>query len=114
MSILNNKIKFLSNITINCFRYKNKFTYKSQLPCVSKLCYRNTSTTKASKNQTISLQSVNSKDNPKFELDFEDAKTAFQSKTNLELLRAYLVFQLCSVDFLVDNQKNVKNFNKYL
>ena len=42
------------------------------------------------------------------DLTFSDSKTAFRSKTNFELLRGYLVFQLCGVKFLLDNQKMVK------
>ncbi len=41
------------------------------------------------------------------DLTFSDAKTAFRSKTNFELLRGYLVFQLCGVKFILDNQKMV-------
>ena len=59
-----------------------------------------------SKIQTISL--IENKENTKFDLNFEDAKTAYKSKSNLELLRAYMVFQLCSIDYLVDNQKIVR------
>lgn len=37
------------------------------------------------------------------DITFEDAKAAFKSKTNLELIRAYVVYTLCSFDYLVQN-----------
>lgn len=43
--------------------------------------------------------------NRTIDLSFEDSKTAFKSKSNFELLRGYLVFQLCGIKFLLDNQK---------
>ena len=48
------------------------------------------------------------------DLRFEDGKTAFRSKTNFELMRGYLVFQLCGIKFLLDNQKMVYfNFKRF-
>jgi len=43
----------------------------------------------------------------KTEITFDDPKQAFGSKTSLELLRALLVFKLCSVNFLVNNNQKV-------
>lgn len=45
--------------------------------------------------------------NRTLDLSFEDSKTAFKSKSNFELLRGYLVFQLCGIKFLLDNQKTL-------
>ena len=42
------------------------------------------------------------------DLTFCDHEAAFKSKTSMEILRAILVFQLCSVKSLVDNNKKVK------
>lgn len=41
------------------------------------------------------------------DITFEDAKAAFKSKTNLELLRAYVVYTLCSIDSLVTHNMKV-------
>jgi hypothetical protein len=80
---------------------------------------RLTSTTSSSKGPVFSISNLtgenltattgneNSNGQPKLDLTFEDSKTAFKSKTNLQLLRGYLVFQLCSFNILVDNQKAV-------
>ena len=38
---------------------------------------------------------------------FDNAKEAFTSKTNFELLRGYTVFQMCSVKFFVNKNKQV-------
>ena len=45
--------------------------------------------------------------NKTLDLSFNDSKTAFQSKSNFELFRAYVVFQLCGINFLLDHQKTV-------
>ena len=85
---------------------------------------RNTSTTSTSKGQTISISNLtsenvqqassNNHNQNKLDLSFEDSKTAFKSKTNLQLLRGYLVFQLCSFNIIVDNQKAVCVFNLFI
>lgn len=44
---------------------------------------------------------------PKLDLEFNCAEEAYRSKFTSELVRALLVFSLCSIDTLVDNQKKV-------
>jgi hypothetical protein len=80
---------------------------------------RATSTTSSSKGQAMSISnldnegiqhshtSVVDKNGRKLDLTFEDSQTAFKSKSTLQLLRGYLVFQLCSSSLLVNNQKLV-------
>jgi proline dehydrogenase len=86
---------------------------------------RYTSTTSSSKGQAISITSSNLNTNvaeakhheqssAKLDLTFEDSKTAFKSKSNFQLLRGYLVFQLCSLNFLIDNQKALLDLSKKL
>ncbi|RNA43355.1 proline dehydrogenase mitochondrial isoform X3 [Brachionus plicatilis] len=77
---------------------------------------RNASTTTTSKGQAISISNLNLEPNqrPKPDLSFEDSETAFKSKSSLELLRGYLVFQLCSLNFLIDNQKFLLSFSRRL
>lgn len=48
------------------------------------------------------------------DITFEDAKAAFKSKTNMELLRGYVVYQLCSIEYLVDNNKMLMKWMKTL
>lgn len=43
------------------------------------------------------------------DITFEDAKAAFKSKTNWELIRAYIVYTLCSFDYLVENNMKVSD-----
>lgn len=38
---------------------------------------------------------------------FADPKSAFKSKTTFEVLRAYIVYQLCSINYLVDHNAQV-------
>lgn len=41
------------------------------------------------------------------DISFADPKAAFKSKTNWELIRAYLVYTLCSARYLVDNNMKI-------
>lgn len=41
------------------------------------------------------------------DLKFEDGKEAFKSKTTPELLRAYIVLKLSSIDYLVNHNQKV-------
>lgn len=45
------------------------------------------------------------------DLSFDNAEAAFRSKTSLQILRAYLVFTLCSSNYLVEN--NMKVIGQY-
>lgn len=45
------------------------------------------------------------------DLTFSSAEEAFRSKKTSELIRALLVFNLCSVDFLVNNHRQVSTNN---
>ena len=44
---------------------------------------------------------------PQLDLSFSSAYEAYRSKTTLELMRSLFVFELCSVNFLVNNNKQV-------
>lgn len=41
------------------------------------------------------------------DLKFNDPVASFKSKTMTELVRAYVVYQLCSIEFLVENNMRV-------
>ena len=49
--------------------------------------------------------------NLKLDLKFENREIAFISKSTLEVLRGLIVFQICSIKPLVDNQNKVKPLN---
>lgn len=66
------------------------------------------------KDNNLNSQSV-SNPSPRDQLDitFEDAHAAFKSKTTWELIRAYLVYTICSSNYIVEhNQKVSCNINK--
>lgn len=50
-------------------------------------------------------KSVHPKD--PLDLSFNDARAAFKSKTTWEIVRAYIVYQLCSYETLVENNMKV-------
>jgi hypothetical protein len=52
-------------------------------------------------------QTADQSNNHKLDLKFENSEIAFKSKSALQLLRGLLVFQLCSIKPLVDNQNQV-------
>jgi hypothetical protein len=117
MAILNQKSAWLNRLLNNNHFRINQLSYT--ISNVQGMQSRNTSTTSSSKGQSISLSGVSDELNhenqkPKLDLTFEDSKTAFKAKNNLELLRGYLVFQLCSMNVLVDNQKTVNLFFKFI
>lgn len=41
------------------------------------------------------------------DVTFENAESAFKSKTTWELVRAYIVYTICSSDYLVENNMKV-------
>nr|XP_055035274.1 proline dehydrogenase 1, mitochondrial isoform X2 [Misgurnus anguillicaudatus] len=49
---------------------------------------------------------------PKISIDFDNTQEAYKSKDTLELFRSLLVFKLCSVDFLVDKNKELMFLSK--
>ena len=59
-------------------------------------------TTKSDQSETESRNG-----HPNIDLTFSSCQEAYRSKTNLHLLRAWLVLKLCSWTFLVDNNKAV-------
>ncbi|KOC69302.1 Proline dehydrogenase 1, mitochondrial [Habropoda laboriosa] len=46
------------------------------------------------------------------DLKFNDPTAAFKSKTTKELLRAYVVYQLCSMEYIAENNMKWKKFNE--
>ena len=47
---------------------------------------------------------------PEIDLTFNNGQEAYKSKRNSEVIRALLVFNLCSLDVIVNNQKSVSRF----
>ena len=47
----------------------------------------------------------------KIDLEFENAREAYKSKRNSELVRALFVFNLCSIKPLVDHNKEVSRYS---
>ncbi|KAM9307024.1 proline dehydrogenase 1, mitochondrial isoform 2-T2 [Pholidichthys leucotaenia] len=50
----------------------------------------------------------------KIHIDFDNTREAYRSKNSLELLRSLLVFKLCTVDLLVDKNKELMELSKKL
>lgn len=44
------------------------------------------------------------------QLTFDNSRESFRSKTSLELIRALVVFRLCSVEFLVEKNQQASVF----
>lgn len=43
------------------------------------------------------------------DLKFNDPIAAFKSKTTMELMRAYVVYQMCSIEYMVENNMKVRD-----
>ena len=107
MSILTPKNMHLTRILRNKVAYQNTFASLQMLDVSLK---RSTSTTSSSKGHAMAMPTASLAAQQKIsqlDLTFEDSKTAFKAKSNLALLRGYIVFQLCSIRFLVENQKRI-------
>uniref|UniRef100_T1GRH8 Proline dehydrogenase n=1 Tax=Megaselia scalaris TaxID=36166 RepID=T1GRH8_MEGSC len=64
---------------------------------------------------TISNKISTKKSSPRIDLTFNDPEASFRSKTTPEVLRAYIVYKLCSYEKLVDhNMKLMKISEKIL
>uniref|UniRef100_A0A671XMC9 Proline dehydrogenase n=1 Tax=Sparus aurata TaxID=8175 RepID=A0A671XMC9_SPAAU len=48
----------------------------------------------------------------KIDIDFDNTQEAYRSKGNIELLRSLLVFKLCTIDFLVEKNKELMDLSK--
>uniref|UniRef100_A0A3Q3LS44 Proline dehydrogenase n=1 Tax=Mastacembelus armatus TaxID=205130 RepID=A0A3Q3LS44_9TELE len=48
----------------------------------------------------------------KIHIDFDNTKEAYRSKGNIELLRSLLVFKLCTIDVLVEKNKELMELTK--
>lgn len=61
------------------------------------------------KKEITATQDLNTTQQQKDELDirFEDTIAAFKSKTTWELIRAYLVYTICSSNYIVENNQKV-------
>lgn len=73
-----------------------------------------TSSIFANKNEMPKLGGAAGKDI--LDVSFNDPRAAFKSKTTFELLRAYLVYVLCSSEYLVNNNMKVceKNYRQLI
>ena len=65
------------------------------------------STTAAASNVTKTNREEVIRRKDPLDLSFGNAEAAFRSKTSLEILRAYVVFSLCSSNYLVENNLKV-------
>ena len=65
--------------------------------------------TKAARNQTpaVTATTTSGPRRDPLDLTFNNAEAAFRSKSTLQVLRAYLVFTLCSSNYLVENNMKV-------
>lgn len=81
------------------------------LPC----CFQKAAKSSAAASAIVQESATSAVGNPQpqkdpLDITFEDAKAAFKSKTNWELIRAYIVYTLCSFDYLVENNMKVSQF----
>ena len=54
------------------------------------------------------------KSNSDFDLNFDNTREAFKSKTTSELIRALLVLKLCSFDLIVNNNSKVRSDHRLI
>lgn len=66
-----------------------------------------TSTTVGDKGKAQEPQKARIRD--ELDLSFSDARQAYRSKSTWEILRAWVVFKLCSINYLVENNDKVSH-----
>ncbi|XP_041349161.1 uncharacterized protein LOC121368490 [Gigantopelta aegis] len=64
--------------------------------------------------ETSASRFVDEFGHPRLDLSFENAKEAFRSKKTSELVRSLVVFNLCSLKFLVNNQEPILKWSRKL
>ena len=88
------------------------FKQSAQLKLIFRSSIRSLFTSKSKLCQKVPSTSPNNDDSfdpafKKLDQSFNNPKEAFLSKYNSELLRAYFVFQMCSINIVVDKNKEV-------
>ena len=68
--------------------------------------YASTATTGTGNNNPVP-DSAKLKIRDELDLSFNDARQAYRSKSTLEIMRAWVVFKLCSINALVENNEKV-------
>lgn len=72
--------------------------------------FSNSSTARSTVTSATAVKHVAEAEAPRrdpLDLSFANPEAAFKSKTTWEVLRAYIVYQLCSSSYLVDNNMKV-------
>jgi len=102
-------------MALQCVRHKafhigaRNVLKRGTLQHINGLLSHTRSTTSAVHVDTVkSGESVlNDHGHPAIDLTFTNCKEAYRSKTTTELIRAYAVFQICSIPLIVNNNKIV-------
>ncbi|KAL6969115.1 hydroxyproline dehydrogenase [Sarracenia purpurea var. burkii] len=77
--------------------------------------FSNSSTVRSTVTSATAVKHVAEAEAPRrdpLDLSFANPEAAFKSKTTWEVLRAYIVYQLCSSSYLVDNNMKLMKFGK--
>lgn len=91
----------------------NSVSVKFSIPPASVSCNILKSTHAASAiGYETAVEGKSSQQHPRDPLDltFEDHVAAFKSKTTWEILRAYIVYTMCSSEYLVEHNMTVRKF----
>ena len=96
-------IKNIRNVSASQSAYYSTTNVNNKLPAavaaISQCSLRKNLSTKTDKRVDPAFSSI--------DLSFENFEEAYKSKTNLELFRALLVFNVCTINPIVDNNKAV-------
>jgi hypothetical protein len=107
----------LPHFNINITHRHHSHSFSKSCIITSKLHHFNNANGSVWINYASSSSTVATKDEPNkphlkirdtLDLSFSDGRQAYRSKSTWEILRAYLVFKLCSINYLVENNDKVK------
>ena len=77
----------------------------------SSVVFKSTATTEALGGNSQTLGKTGGQRRDVLDASFDDAHAAYKSKTTREILRAYIVYTLCSSSYLVENNMKVSKLN---
>jgi hypothetical protein len=112
-TIHNNELLKISSFHLNSSSFNRFVSTNENLKTITTNAIKDFNDIKAKPTSNDNVKDLQKYNSDIFKLDtkFENSEVAFKSKSTAELIRGWLVFQLCSIGPLVNNQQTVIIFH---